>query len=933
MREKPKEKDREQKQKDKVSRALNAAAAAAAERNAAINAAPEIALLDPLSAGFPAQPYPRQQVVVQLGQASQQHAAMQQPLPTLGHAVHPSSFQQQLLEQSRNTFDQQLQQQLSHQMLSLSPEQNIGTASQPRHHPQPDPCKSFEQPVMYRPQQSKIGNNSQLNSVVAMANDKGLESIQRPASQQDEACLSLADISVATSIKDADLASVFDLLNDDLSDVEGEYEQQKHKYQNGTPDNILSQAASAFGVVTDRNAVAQHERGYEPNEDARSRENTLANEMDSGEGKAPARRLMTLNEWLQGTLARHQLDSRDGNGQTQSLGRVIITLPVALKLAEFLDVEDSSMRGDECSPRYINLSQAMIEADESGEETVHSAWFSIPSAAERSDSSTSQRLVAFGSMLYTLFTGKVLVDDKPASADAKSTSLGSITLDDSLTETDHLQPHTKAQRSQRQLDHSGSSRPFLGVPDGLPYSLQTLLISLLENSNGEFQKDDTCTTFSDAIADLQQMIEKPERHLYDIDVASPLELPNELYGRHGEIHSLTESYKKFRHGGLSNGMLISGGPGVGKSQLAMYLQKLTGSTEDNDTYFVLCKYDQSRDIMPLSTVGSVFNSLCEQFVSSVDYSTLAAAQMESLLAFGSQAARLVDVVPSIVKLMPSIRREGLADSVDSSLSMRFLFGELLRVLSSHCRSISFFIDDLQWADPSSLSIIQHLIATIQGSGISTYFVCCYRDEHKEDKDKIENCDAFPSWLATISKLGLDEIHLGTLDMQATNELVSDALHLSRRITQPLASVLFHKTSGNPLYLCQLMVNLAHDGLLKSQLQPPRWIWDIEKISSLSISEDVLAFLLEGMQVLDAELQLGLKVASCIGSYIRIGIVDILSNELETENLKEILSRVADKGYMDVLNDDVYRFAHDKIQQVRLLQTTSDLSFLHLTSRH
>ena len=72
---------------------------------------------------------------------------------------------------------------------------------------------------------------------------------------------------------------------------------------------------------------------------------------------------------------------------------------------------------------------------------------------------------------------------------------------------------------------------------------------------------------------------------------------------------------------------------------------------------------------------------------------------------------------------------------------------------------------------------------------------------------------FDILLSSISMYSLDEIKLDNMSAERMNSLVSDALHLSPRITRPLLAVLHHKTMGNPLFVSQLLVSLTGQGYI------------------------------------------------------------------------------------------------------------------------
>ena len=162
---------------------------------------------------------------------------------------------------------------------------------------------------------------------------------------------------------------------------------------------------------------------------------------------------------------------------------------------------------------------------------------------------------------------------------------------------------------------------------------------------------------------------------------------------------------------------------------------------------------------------------------------------------------------------------------------------------------------------------------------------------------------------------LEELKLDNMNVEGVNSLISDSLHLSPRITRPLSTVLHHKTMGNPLFVRQLLASLTGQGYIYVDLSQPRWTWDLKKITEQEISESVLALLVKDMKRLPSDLQLGLKVASCLGSRVRKNVLDILSNDVGMD-LISILKQVSQKGFMYVENNDgmMFSFAHDKIEQ-------------------
>ena len=334
------------------------------------------------------------------------------------------------------------------------------------------------------------------------------------------------------------------------------------------------------------------------------------------------------------------------------------------------------------------------------------------------------------------------------------------------------------------------------------------------------------------------------------------------------------------------------------------------------------KFDQNLDVNPLSTVGAVFNSLCDSFSRDATRGQLKEVSEELETALGHQAAHLVEVLPSLTKLV-SISTYGSRNECVSlaevEASTLFLLQKVFEILSQHTRC-TLFLDDLQWADPMSLIVLSNMIGSTK-PGSCVFFACCYRDDDLPQGDS----ESFSMWLSSVkmSPSPFEMMNLQNISVDGANNLLSDALHLSPRITRPLASIVHHKTQGNPLFLRQLLESLKCQGYIYLNLSPPRWAWDYEKIVNLEISSNVLAFLIKDIQRLPSDMQLALKVASCLGSCVKYLYFDLLSEDLGV-NLREPLSQVATKGFMVHVDDTKIRFAHDKIQQAAYEMLTPQL---------
>jgi len=551
-----------------------------------------------------------------------------------------------------------------------------------------------------------------------------------------------------------------------------------------------------------------------------------------------------------------------------------------------------------------------------------------------SDIGTIQsRLFAVGLILYELFSAdqEQLIEDMPSFTNTASPSVQGIDINTDAPPSESKQ-HPNANRPQKRLSTTGEGDKISSCiaklkGKGAPRSICTLVKNLLDCSKGDYCEDDTYSSIADLRQDLTLMVEDPSCYLDDIQVTSSLPtllICDKLYGRQDEEVRLGGLYQQYMSEKTSRGVIISGGAGVGKSRLALHALKLTS---ESNGLFCAAKFEQNQlNSKPLQAVGELFNALCDVFVEGATPNDLLLVEYELQASLGNQAGLLMGVVPNLMKLLPSCWRQLIGISsggcVDIAVSMRYLFGELLRIVSSHSkRPISLFMDDIQFADDASLLLISQLLISAKacsgGGFFPAFFIFCHRD------DEDYHNTPFGAWLSSLSIFSLESIVLGNLSVESVNSLVSETLHLSPRITRPLSAVVHHKSRGNPLFLTQLLGSLHGQGYIYVDLTLSRWAWNMEKIAQEPVSPSVVALLTKEMKRLHADLQLGLGVVSCLGSSIQKDVLDILSKDLNVD-LFDILNQVSKKGFMDKLDDDVakFRFAHDKIQEAGMCTSSS-----------
>jgi predicted ATPase len=156
------------------------------------------------------------------------------------------------------------------------------------------------------------------------------------------------------------------------------------------------------------------------------------------------------------------------------------------------------------------------------------------------------------------------------------------------------------------------------------------------------------------------------------------------------------------------------------------------------------------------------------------------------------------------------------------------------------------------------------------------------------------------------------LSLEGLNPKDLNAMISDALCIFPRISEPLSDIIFQKTKGNPFFVLAFMRSLVDRGLLEYSINSRRWVWDEDNTSSMDVTGNVLYLLSSKMSGLSTNIQSALKVAACFGIKIKESVVATL--DAEHSDLRDKLEQVVEEGFMVKVGTSDFKFVHDKVRE-------------------
>jgi PAS domain S-box-containing protein len=438
----------------------------------------------------------------------------------------------------------------------------------------------------------------------------------------------------------------------------------------------------------------------------------------------------------------------------------------------------------------------------------------------------------------------------------------------------------------------------------IPEQLSALVMKLLAKAPEERYQ-----TASGAEADLRRCLEAWTADgligLFPLgahDVSDQLLIPEKLYGRENAIDLLLGAFERVAGDGITEFVLVSGYSGIGKSSV---VNELREALVPHRSFFASGKFDQYKRDIPYATLARAFQSLTGQILTRSDAEVLRwrTVLLEALGPNGQLIVRLVPEIELIIGEQPPV-----ADLPPQDAQNRFqmVFRRFLGVFCGPERPLALFLDDLQWVDPATLDLLEHLLT--QSEVRHLLLIGAYRENEVgpahpllQVLKAIRAADARVHELV-LAPLGLDEI----------GRLVADALHCETERARPLAQLVQEKTGGNPFFARQFLTMLAEEKLLLFDRGKAAWTWDFAPISAKRCTDNGAELVAGKLDRLSTRTQEALKQLACLGNVAQIGIVALVLGEPE-EAIHAALGDAVRAGLVSCL-ENAYTFLHDRIRE-------------------
>jgi AAA ATPase domain len=307
-------------------------------------------------------------------------------------------------------------------------------------------------------------------------------------------------------------------------------------------------------------------------------------------------------------------------------------------------------------------------------------------------------------------------------------------------------------------------------------------------------------------------------------------------GRETECSAIRATIDRAQDGHGSLVMLFDG-PGVGKTRLAMQMAEYASSKGFRCAVGRCYERDEPVPYLPFAEI--------------IEGNLARAPSLDDFRRrLGDSAAELAQIAPSLRRVYPDIPQPL---QLPPAQQRRYLFQSVSESMAraAQTRPQLYILEDLHWADESTLALLVHLANRIPQLPI--VIIGTYRGGYADDN---------PALLRTLEELirmGLRPQKLGGLSKEA----VAVMLHVlcQRQVPASLVSLIFEESQGYPFFVEEVYRHLTEEGKLFDATGQFRTEL---KLDETDVPENVRLIIGRRLQRLDEKGKRALAAAATIG---------------------------------------------------------------------
>jgi tetratricopeptide (TPR) repeat protein len=344
-------------------------------------------------------------------------------------------------------------------------------------------------------------------------------------------------------------------------------------------------------------------------------------------------------------------------------------------------------------------------------------------------------------------------------------------------------------------------------------------------------------------------------------------------GRDGVLKRFEASFKKLIEDGCGHVFLVAGEAGIGKTTVVnRFLNSLSPSMELRQSSSGLPFYVVQAKCNDITTAGNPYAPFAELLDGLSDKGSKGFREVLQDWAQDLGPRLLEGIVPYLGPLLARIleRQLPIRDK-DSRVNVVIASGHMYQFLQllnqvSEVSPLILFIDDLQWADESSINLIFALARRVAEMRI--LLIGTYRPHDIAERPGYP-AHPLSRVLLEMQRYDLsEEVQLEQFTLEEV-EIFLDRRYPNNRFPSSLAKTLYEKTNGNPFFLDQVVRLLTDERNISLDANSR---WRARSLDTVPIPEGALAIVQARIANLDDASGDLLRYASVMGEQFRSPIL-------------------------------------------------------------
>jgi len=354
--------------------------------------------------------------------------------------------------------------------------------------------------------------------------------------------------------------------------------------------------------------------------------------------------------------------------------------------------------------------------------------------------------------------------------------------------------------------------------------------------------------------------------------------PQEVYpfvGRDQELARLSEAYRQILPRGPARLVMLQGEAGIGKTRLA-------------------------REWLTSLEVTNILTTRCFEAEQAIPFHPWLDLIRTTLRKIPLLQLGLSDVwLTELAQLVPEIRLQRpdleLYPAGDPELARGRIIQAMVHWLVALCRDtpLCIFIDDWQWLDQASLTLLRHIFHAQQDNRLPLFILGAQRETRP-----ISGWRQFKAMLARegfFDSIALRRLSLSDLTVLAKSLDMAPPIQIDRFLRQ-----LWQETEGNPLFVTQFLQTLSQTDLQTGE-------WPIPPTIQTLIQNRLARLTESTYQVMTAAAVMGRA------------FTDTILQKISTASMETVLLALDEAIAANIIIEQAgtYDFTHDKIRTVLL----------------